>query len=144
VGAIETAEEFGKRVYVEAWKRGSSRAQKKVVLEDGAERIWNPASQHFPGAIQIVDLFHAHQHLWELVRKLYPNDESTQKRRIRVQQHRLDKGKIERLVLALSSIQTPIPRWPTSFAPRRSTSRPTPSACAIPSSAPSTCSSDRE
>ena len=30
-GAIETAEEFGRRLYVEAWKRGWSRAQKKVV-----------------------------------------------------------------------------------------------------------------
>src|ERR1019366_1333821 len=31
VGAIETAEEFGKRLYLEAWKRGWSRAHKKVV-----------------------------------------------------------------------------------------------------------------
>ncbi len=106
VGAIETAEEFGKRLYVEAWKRGWSRAQKKVVLGDGAEWIWNLAHQHFPAAIQIVDLFHARQHLWELVRKLYPNDEVQQKRWIQVQQNRLDKGKIEKLVFALRSIQT--------------------------------------
>ena len=109
VGAIETAEEFGKRLYVEAWKRGWSRAQKKVVLGDGAEWIWNLASQHFPGAIQIVDLFHARQHLWDLVRKLYPNDETQQKRWIRIQQNRLDNGKIEKLVLALRSIHTPNP-----------------------------------
>jgi hypothetical protein len=109
VGAIETAEEFGKRLYVEAWKRGWSRARKKVVLGDGAEWIWNLANQHFPGAIQIVDLFHARQHLWELVRKLYPNDEAQQKRWIRVQQSRLDHGKIEKLVLALRSIQTSNP-----------------------------------
>lgn len=109
VGAIETAEEFGKRLYVEAWKRGWRRAQKKVVLGDGAEWIWNLAQQHFPGAIQIVDLFHARQHLWELVRKLYPNDEFQQKRWIRVQQNRLDKGKIEKLVLELRSIHTTNP-----------------------------------
>jgi hypothetical protein len=106
VGAIETAEEFGKRLYVEAWKRGWSRARKKVVLGDGAEWIWNLADQHFPGAIQIVDLFHARQHLWELVRKLHPNDEKTQKRWIRVQKNRLDKGKIEKLVLHFRSIRT--------------------------------------
>jgi len=63
-GAIETAEEFGKRLYVEAWKRGWSRAEKKVVMGDGAEWIWNLAEQHFPGAVQIVDLYHARQHLW--------------------------------------------------------------------------------
>jgi hypothetical protein len=105
VGAIETAEEFGKRLYVEAWKRGWSRARKKVVLGDGAEWIWNLAQQHFPGAIQIVDLFHARQHLWELARKLYPNGEREQKAWIKIHQKRLlDKGKIEKLVLALASI----------------------------------------
>ena len=58
-GAIETAAEFGKRIYLEAWKRGWSRAEKKVVMGDGAEWIWNLADQHFPGAVQIVDLYHA-------------------------------------------------------------------------------------
>ena len=106
VGAIETAEEFGKRLYVEAWKRGWTRAQKKVVLGDGAEWIWNLADQHFPGAIQIVDLFHARQHLWELVRKLHPHDEKSQKRWIRVQKNRLDKGQIEKLILEMRSIRT--------------------------------------
>ena len=56
-GAIETAEDFGQRLYAEAWHRGWSRARKKVVLGDGAEWIWNLADLHFPGAIQIVDLF---------------------------------------------------------------------------------------
>lgn len=109
VGAIETAEEFGKRLYLEAWKRGWSRAKNKVVLGDGAEWIWNLAHQYFPGAIQIVDLYHARQHLWELARKLYPNDEVQQKRWIMVQQNRLDKGQIEKLVLALRSIETTNP-----------------------------------
>jgi len=109
VGAIETAEEFGKRLYLEAWKRGWSRAKEKVVIGDGAEWIWNLAAQHFPGAVQIVDLYHARQHLWELVRKLHPNDEAKQKRWIMVQQHRLDKGKIEKLVPALRSIDTANP-----------------------------------
>jgi hypothetical protein len=105
VGAIETAEEFGKRLYLEAWKRGWSRAEKKVVVGDGAEWIWNLAEQHFPGAIQIVDLYHARQHLWTLARRLHPNDESSQKSWIKAHQRRwLDKGKIEKLVLALRSI----------------------------------------
>jgi hypothetical protein len=106
-GAIETAEEFGKRIYLEAWNRGWSRAEKKVVMGDGAEWIWNLAEQHFPGAIQIVDLFHARQHLWELARKLHPNDEASQKAWMKVHQRRmLDKGKIEKLVGTLRSIDS--------------------------------------
>jgi hypothetical protein len=104
-GAIETAEEFGKRIYLEAWKRGWSRAEKKVVMGDGAEWIWNLAEPYFPGAVQIVDLYHARQHLWELARKLNPNDEVNQKAWIKVHQRRLlDKGKIEKLVGSLRSI----------------------------------------
>jgi Uncharacterised protein family (UPF0236) len=106
-GAIETAEEFGKRLYLEAWNRGWSRAQKKVVIGDGAEWIWNLADPYFPGAVQIVDLYHARQHLWELVRKLYPNEEGTQKAWIKIHQKRLlDKGKIEKLVTSLRAIQS--------------------------------------
>ncbi|MEO8053336.1 MAG: ISKra4 family transposase [Acidobacteriota bacterium] len=107
-GAIETAEEFGKRLYVEGWKRGWSRAHKKVVIGDGAEWIWNLAEQHFPGAVQIVDLYHARQHLWDLARMLHPQDATRQKVWIRLHQKRLlDKGKIEKLVAALRAIETP-------------------------------------
>ena len=106
-GAIETAEEFGKRIYLEAWNRGWSRAAKKVVMGDGAEWIWNLADLHFPGAVQIVDLYHARQHLWELARKLYPNDQVNQKAWMKVHQKRLlDKGKIEKLVLSLRSTES--------------------------------------
>src|ERR1039458_7515393 len=38
--------------------------------------IWNLGEQHFPGAVRILDLYHARQHLWELARRLHPNDES--------------------------------------------------------------------
>jgi hypothetical protein len=47
-GAIETAEVFGKRIYLEAYQRGWERAAKKVILADGAEWIWNLADLHFP------------------------------------------------------------------------------------------------
>ena len=109
-GAIENAEQFGKRLYVEAWKRGWPRAEKKVVIGDGAEWIWNIAKDHFPGAIQIVDLFHARQHLWELARLLFPNDTKRRNQWIGLHQKRwLDKGKIAKLVASLRSIPTSDP-----------------------------------
>lgn len=109
VGAIETAEEFGKRIYLEAWKRGWSRAEKKVFMGDGSEWIWNIAHLHFPDAMQIVDLYHARQHLWDLARKLYPNQEAEQRRWMMVHQDLLDEGKIEALVSALRTIDSSNP-----------------------------------
>jgi hypothetical protein len=109
-GAIENAEQFGKRLYVEAWKRGWSRAEKKVVIGDGAEWIWNISKDHFPGAVQIVDLFHARQHLWELARLLFASDTKRRNQWIGLHQKRwLDKGKIAKLVASLRSIQTTDP-----------------------------------
>jgi hypothetical protein len=102
--AIETAEEFGLRLYTEAWRRGWSRAKKKVVLGDGAVWIWNLADRHFPGAIQIVDLFHARQHLWELSARLFPNDEPSRKSWTLRAIDRLDRGKIEALVKILREL----------------------------------------
>jgi hypothetical protein len=110
-GAIETAVEFGKRLYLEAWKRGWSRAKKKVVIGDGAEWIWNLVAEHFPSAIQIVDLYHARQHLWEVARQLYAHEEVQQKAWMKVHQKRLlDKGKIEKLVGLLRAIDTANPQ----------------------------------
>ena len=104
-GAIETAGNFGNRLYLEAWNRGWSHAIKKVVVGDGAAWIWNLADQHFPGAIQIVDLYHARQHLWDLARRLHPNDAPAQKRWLGLHQKRwLDQGKIEKLVASLRTI----------------------------------------
>jgi len=106
-GAIENAEQFGKRLYVEAWKRGWSRAEQKVVIGDGAEWIWNLAREHFPNAIEIVDLFHARQHVWDLARLLYPDDTKRRNAWIGLHQKRwLDKGKIATLVASLRDIQT--------------------------------------
>jgi Uncharacterised protein family (UPF0236) len=104
-GAIESAEEFGRRIYTEAWQRGWSRAAQKVVIADGALWIWNLAEQHFPGAIQIVDLYHARQHLWELAKALFAGDEIKQKRWIKPRQSQLDGGQIDRLVKSLRSCE---------------------------------------
>ena len=109
-GAIETAVEFGPRIYREALERGWSRAKKKVVIGDGAEWIWNLVAEHFPGAIEIVDLYHARQHLWAVARQLYPQEEAQQKTWMKVHQKRLlDQGKIEKLVSLLRSLTTSHP-----------------------------------
>jgi hypothetical protein len=101
VGAIETAEDFGLRIYTEAYNRGWDRATIRVVMGDGSHWIWNLADRHFPGAIQIVDLYHAREHLWDLARKLYPADEAAQMRWLRYKLDWLENGKIEKLAAAL-------------------------------------------
>jgi hypothetical protein len=76
-----------------------------VVIGDGAVWIWNLADQHFPGAIQIVDLYHARQHLWELSAKLFPNDERLRKGWMARCLKQLDGGKIEAVVKTLRELR---------------------------------------
>ena len=106
-GAIETAEQFGRRIYREAWDRGCDRAKTKVVLGDGALWIWNIADEYFPGAIQIVDLYHARQHLWELAAKVYPADEKQRKTWASRLEKKLDAGRVEIVIKNLRAVSTP-------------------------------------
>jgi len=103
-GALETAAEFSRRIYTAAHPRGWRRAQLKVVMGDGADWIWNICEEQFPGAIQIVDLYHARQHLWDLGGRLHPHHEKSKRKWGMAHQHLLDQGKIEKLVAKLRSL----------------------------------------
>lgn len=103
-GAIETSEEFGFRIYTEAWGRGWEWAVVKVVIGDGAVWIWNLADQHFPGAIQIVDLYHARQHLGDVATLLHPHDAPAKKLWMVPMKDLLDSGDIESLEARLREI----------------------------------------
>ena len=101
VASIEAAEEFGYLLYTEAWRRGWSHARKKVVIADGALCNWNIASRHFPGAIEIVDLYHARQHVWELSGKLFLSSDARRKGWAARMESKLDQGESESLVGSL-------------------------------------------
>lgn len=102
VGAIETAEAFGMRIYTEARRRGLEHARQVIVLGDGAPWIWNIANEHFPGAIEIVDLYHARQHVTELA-KLVMGPTGKAWAEARCQQ--LDEGNLEALLGAMMRLR---------------------------------------
>ena len=55
----------------EALRRGLNSAERIVVLGDGAKWIKGIADMHFPNAIQIVDLYHAREHVCNLCKILF-------------------------------------------------------------------------
>ncbi len=68
------AEDFGKLLYALAVRHGLHQAQQLVVLGDGAAWIWRLAAEHFPSAVQIVDIYHAREHVWKVARAVFgPN-----------------------------------------------------------------------
>src|SRR5437762_1360873 len=63
--------DFAERVRREAACRGFTEAPHQVVLGDGSTWIWNTATELFPPATQILDRFHAKEHLGEVGKVIY-------------------------------------------------------------------------
>ena len=75
VGSIETSVQFGERLNAEAVRRGLWQSNQVVFLGDGAKWVWTIADQKFFGAIQIVDIYHASEHLHKLLSLLISSDD---------------------------------------------------------------------
>jgi hypothetical protein len=66
VATFAPAADFGILMAAEARRRGAGHVRQLTILGDGAVWIWNLAAAHFPEATQIVDLFHAREHVHDL------------------------------------------------------------------------------
>ncbi|HEY6280086.1 MAG TPA: ISKra4 family transposase [Streptosporangiaceae bacterium] len=70
IATFEPAAIFADLIRAEGIRRGADHVRQLTIIGDGAAWIWNTAAGKFPGATQIVDLFHARQHLCHLARLL--------------------------------------------------------------------------
>jgi hypothetical protein len=104
VGAIESPEPFGNRLFAEALRRGLEMAQKVCVIGDGAPWIWNLADEHFWGAIQIIDLYHAREHYWKVARAIFGSDWKALNLWTEKRKKELDRGKVEKVMEAIGSL----------------------------------------
>jgi hypothetical protein len=86
VAAREGAAGFGRRLLGEAARRGALEIVRwdggrtgaglavlrdVLVLGDGARWIWTLAAEHFGERRELVDFYHASEHLWQVARLLY-------------------------------------------------------------------------
>lgn len=72
ISTFKPAAAFATQVRAEYHRRGFDQIRQPIVLGDGAKWIWNIAEDQFPQATQIVDYFHAREHLTDLVHHLTP------------------------------------------------------------------------
>lgn len=70
VASFDGIEDFGLSLRREALRRGSGTAQKIVLLMDGAQGLENMGKVNFPGCLQIVDFYHAMDHLGQVIEAL--------------------------------------------------------------------------
>jgi hypothetical protein len=69
--------EFGRRLHWAALRGGLGRARHKLVAGDGAPWIGNVAQDRWQGAAELLDFYHASEHLWSLGRALTTSKSSS-------------------------------------------------------------------
>jgi len=72
VAGREEAESFGKRLWHQLEQGHLDERNFRLILGDGAPWIWNLAETHFPGVPQLLDFYHAAEHLHTTAEALWP------------------------------------------------------------------------
>jgi hypothetical protein len=97
--------ELGRRLHWEALRRGLGRAQWILVVGDGAPWIWNVAADRWAQAQELLDFYHASEHLWELGRALYGEEQA--KEWVEARLHELRHGQEETFLARLAQLKRP-------------------------------------
>ena len=63
-------------------------------MGDGARWIWNLSAEQFPGAIEIVDIYHAKQHLCDVAKAIYGAGTDSAEQWARERHAELDAGRL--------------------------------------------------
>lgn len=98
VAQLGGPEEIGQQVWQEALRRGWPQVPETQVVADGAAWIWNLAGDYFYDSTQIVDWYHASEHLASAAQQLYPQDDGLRKRWLHEHKTILFQGNVDRVV----------------------------------------------
>jgi len=74
LATLERTAAFGDQVYALAFDQGVENTNDLACLGDGATWIWNSFSHHYPDAVQILDYYHATEHLDDVAKAWYGED----------------------------------------------------------------------
>jgi hypothetical protein len=94
-------EVFGRQLWAEARHRFWVHAKDSLTLGDGAPWIWNLVSEHFYTSHQLVDWYHASEHLANAAKVLYGEGTPAAQRWYRRWETKLYQGHVDQLVQAL-------------------------------------------
>ena len=78
-------------------------------MGDGAPWLWNLVEMHFPSAVEIVDFYHAVEHLWSVGEALWGNRDTCVATRswVRRYRKRLKQGRVDLVIGAIERGQRP-------------------------------------
>jgi len=101
VASLLSKEPFGHVLWTQIAASGADRAQHVVWLGDGAEWIWSLKREHLPHAVEVLDVYHARDHLHTVARALWNTDRRRRRRWVKTQQRRLLTGRVAHVLREL-------------------------------------------
>lgn len=106
VGDVGPMEQAGARLYEEAVRRGIDPAEELVVcLGDGAPSNWSQFGLHFPNRVEVLDWYHAVEHLWAAGRDRWGEGSAQFKEWVAERKQELWEGRVEAVLAALKENQ---------------------------------------
>lgn len=102
VAGREDAESFGNRLWNQLQLRGLEKDNFRLILGDGAPWIWNLVDLHLPGVSQLLDFYHAAQHLYATAELVWSPAEAKRWWHRRLEQ--LKHGEITNFFVALKRL----------------------------------------
>ena len=94
----ENLSDFASRVDRETQRRGFDKAERQVIIGDGAIWIWNIADELFPAAVQIIDLYHAKGTISNTAREIFAIDSDHGKQWGKERRDELEAGRIDTIL----------------------------------------------
>ena len=97
----DRVEDFREMVSLEAQKRGAQMADVLIFVGDGAAWVWKTAETLFPKATQILDWYHAMEHIWAVGRAKFGNKEKELCAWVTKLETQLYRGKVQPVIDAI-------------------------------------------
>ena len=103
LGTLADCHQFAPQLAVAAHQSGAAFAREVVFLADGAPWLWQIAAAQFPRAIQILDYYHASQHLYTVAEARFGEGTAAAKEWVQARQAELLADRVRAVLLAMAA-----------------------------------------
>lgn len=93
------------KVMAEARRLGIEHAREVFVVADGGLWIWNLVEERLCHSTQVLDFYHASQHLWALAHELFGDDEAAAKKWAEKLLHQLRHGREKKALSTIADLE---------------------------------------
>ncbi len=100
---LSASSSFGRRLRTLGAFAGLDECSQVAVVADGAEWIWQEVGKYYARRVQILDFYHASEHLWDVARAWHGEGSETACAWVKAQQDRLRQDEVDAVLAAIDA-----------------------------------------